>query len=99
MISLGTCRRAATGTRPAPVGWILAGATGETGETGRTVPRDHAAYARVCHPAERDRGWSNGAKSWPRRDGAMRWHALVGSSDPVNLTGSVWRNFPPERGT
>jgi hypothetical protein len=28
----------------------------------------------------------------------MQWHALVGSSDPLNITGSIWPGPNPQRG-
>ncbi|MEU3626616.1 hypothetical protein [Amycolatopsis coloradensis] len=89
---------------PTPAEWISSRLGGGFGAACRTVPRGYAAYARLCHPAERDRGgwanWSEAAAETGRRaHGAMQWHALVGSPDPVNLTGSLWRGSPPGRGT
>ncbi|RSN65328.1 hypothetical protein DMH01_02760 [Amycolatopsis sp. WAC 04182] len=89
---------------PSPAEWISPRLGGAFGAAGRTVPRGYAAYARLCHPAERDRGgwasWGEAAAETGRRaHGAMQWHALVGSPDPVNLTGSLWRGSPPGRGT
>lgn len=88
---------------PSPAEWISSRLGGAFGAACRTVPRGYPAYARICHPAERDRGgwasWSDAATETGRRaHGGMQWHAVVGSPDPVNLTGSLWRGTPPDRG-
>jgi hypothetical protein len=83
--------------------WIGPRLGGEFGAVGRTVPRGYAAYARICHPtAERDgrrTKWSEvGAATGRRAHRLMQWHSLVGSSDPVNIAGSIWPGTNPHRG-
>jgi hypothetical protein len=86
-----------------PAAWIGPRLGGEFGALGRTVPRGYAAYARICHPTA-DRGgqpatWSEVAAATGRRaHRLMQWHALVGSSDPLNITGSIWPGPNPQRG-
>jgi hypothetical protein len=88
---------------PSLADWISSRLGGAFGAATRAVPRGYDAYVRICHPAERDRGgWANwreaAAETGRRAHATMQWHALVGSPDPVNLTGSLWRGTPPDRG-
>jgi len=83
--------------------WIAPRLGGDLGVVGHTVPRRYSAYARICHPAvgpDGDRvGWSDVAGSTGRRaHSLMQWHALVGSQDSLNMTGSQWRGSNPQRG-
>jgi hypothetical protein len=83
--------------------WIAPRLGGEFGAVGRTVPRGYGAYARICHPtADRDgwpTKWSEVAAATGRRaHPLMQWHSLVGSSDPVNIAGSIWPGPNPQRG-
>jgi hypothetical protein len=70
---------------------------------GLTVPRSYPAYARICHPATNTTGepvsWSEVAEATGRRPHAlMQWHAIVGSPDSLNVTGSLWDGANPPRG-
>jgi hypothetical protein len=70
---------------------------------GLTVPRGYPAYARICHPAADNAGepvsWSEVARATGRRAHAlMQWHAIVGSPDYLNMTGSLWDGADPSRG-
>ena len=87
----------------AKASWIADRLTGPVGSVTGTVPAGFAAYARICHPIpDRSGGWV----SWPEVAAAtgrtahplMQWHALVGSSDPFNFTGSLWPTGAPARG-
>jgi hypothetical protein len=83
--------------------WIAPTLGGEFGAVTLQVPRGYEAYARLCHPATDRSGtpvsWSDVAKATGRRAHAlMQWHALVGSSDSLNFTGSLWDGDPPVRG-
>jgi hypothetical protein len=83
--------------------WLAPRLGGDFGALARTVPRGYAAYVRICHPAaDRDGSpvsWSEVARSTGRQaHPLMQWHALVGSPDPVNMTGSLWRGSDPQRG-
>jgi hypothetical protein len=83
--------------------WIAPRLTGAFGAVTLAVPNGYAAYARICHPAT---DTDNSLVSWPevaRQTGRkahplMQWHALVGSRDPFNFTGSQWSGGDPERG-
>jgi hypothetical protein len=84
-----------------PAGWIAPRLTGEVHTVTGNVPNGYAAYARICHPAPDDGdGWA----SWPevaaetgrRAHPTMQWHAVVGSPDPDNTEGSLWRGEDPE---
>ena len=86
-----------------PAAWISPQLGGDFGAVGRTVPRGYAAYARICHPATDPEGrpvsWSEVAAATGRQaHRLMQWHALVGSRDPLNLVGSLWRGSNPELG-
>lgn len=87
----------------APTEWIAPRLGGRFGAAGLTVPRGFSAYARICHPATDTAGqpvaWSKVAEATGRRPHAlMQWHAIVGSSDPLNMTGSLWDGADPPRG-
>lgn len=84
--------------------WIAPRLTGEFGAVTLTVPAGYPAYIRICHPALR-RGsdeladWSEVARETGRQTHpAMQWHALVGSPDYSNMSGSLWTGSNPERG-
>jgi hypothetical protein len=83
--------------------WIAPRLSSAFGAVTGTVPGGYPRYVRICHPAaERDGSWA----SWSRVAQAtgrqthplMQWHALVGSPDPLNMSGSLWRGRDPERG-
>jgi hypothetical protein len=72
------------------------------GYTKQQVPQIYEAYARILHPA-----WDEGNEvTWAevtRRLGTrahreMQWHAIVGSYDPFNFTGSRWSGGNPRTG-
>lgn len=84
--------------------WIAARLEGRFGVVTRTVPSGFAAYARVCHPATdrsgREATWPEVARQTGRQaHPLMQWHALVGSADSHNMTGSLWPGDDPRRGT
>jgi hypothetical protein len=73
------------------------------GAVTRTVPSGYPGYVRICHPAgERDGRsvtWSRVAQATGGQTSpVMQWHVLVGSPDPFNMRGSLWRGRYPERG-
>ncbi len=83
--------------------WIGSRLVGRFGAVTRAVPRGFASYARICHPATDDAGrratWSEVARQTGRQaHPLMQWHALVGSADPLNMTGSLWPGRDPHRG-
>jgi hypothetical protein len=83
--------------------WIEPRLRGRFGAVGIHVPRGYAAYARICHPPTDEAGrrvrWSDVADATGRRaHPTMQWHALVGSPDSLNFTGSLWAGEPPESG-
>jgi hypothetical protein len=83
--------------------WIAPKLGGEFGAVTLQVPSGYAAYARICHPARDEKGtpvsWSDVAAATGRQaHPLMQWHALVGSADPFNFAGSLWRGDAPERG-
>lgn len=86
-----------------PGEWIAPRLGGEFGAVTLAVPSGYEAYARICHPASDGDGravsWSEVAEATGRTvHPLMQWHTLVGSSDPFNFTGSLWRGGDPERG-
>src|SRR5689334_15363685 len=73
--------------------WIAPRFSGAFGAVTREVPVGFEAYVRICHPAKDSDGhylpWSAVAEVTGRQPHAlMQWHALVGSSDPLNFEGS-----------
>jgi len=83
--------------------WIAPRLGGEFGAVTRVVPSGYQAYARICHPPSDTSGrsvsWSDVASATTRTTHPlMQWHALVGSSDPFNFTGSLWPGGNPECG-
>jgi hypothetical protein len=89
--------------------WIKPRLGGEFGAVTLEVPKGYEAYARVFHPSRifhRDGDppwklvrWADVAKACgtiAHRE--MQWHALVGSSDPDNFTGSKWTGSDPSLG-
>ena len=83
--------------------WIAPTLGGEFGAVTLQVPSGYAAYVRIPHPAMDDCdapvSWSDVAAATGRQAHAlMQWHALVGSPDSLNFTGSLWCGGPPERG-
>ena len=91
----------ATGDESA-ASWLAARLSGEAGTVTGSVPDGFAAYARILHPSEHDQrrcSWSEVAQATGRRVHALtQWHALVGSSDSLNATGSLWPGGNPRRG-
>lgn len=86
-----------------PADWIAPRLSGHFGTVGLTVPRGYPAYARICHPAANTAGepvsWSEVAEATGQRPHAsMQWHAIVGSPDYLNMTGSLWDGAIPRRG-
>ncbi len=83
--------------------WIASRLGGGFGAVTRTVPSGFAAYVRICHPpTDRDRRlatWPTVARHTGRQaHPSMQWHALVGSADALNMTGSLWPGEDPQRG-
>lgn len=83
--------------------WIAPRLGGRFGAVTRTLPSGFAAYARVCHPATGGEGrlvtWPEVAEQTGREaHPVMQWHALVGSTDALNMTGSLWPGADPCRG-
>ena len=83
--------------------WIASRLEGRFGAVTRPVPSGFAAYARICHPATDRAGrlttWTEVARETGRQaHPSMQWHALVGSADPLNMTGSLWPGDDPQRG-
>jgi hypothetical protein len=83
--------------------WIAPRLGGDFGAVTLAVPSGYESYVRICHPAwdqdETPVSWSVVAKATGRQvHPLMQWHALVGSPDPFNFTGSLWPGRPPERG-
>jgi hypothetical protein len=83
--------------------WIEPRLRGDFGAVTLAVPSGYAAYARICHPASDRHGnavsWSEVASETGRTaHPLMQWHALVGSPDALNFTGSLWSGGDPERG-
>lgn len=86
-----------------PGEWIAPRLGGEFGVVTLAVPSGYEAYARICHPASDGDGcavsWSEVAEATGRTaHPLMQWHTLVGSSDPFNFAGSLWRGGDPEWG-
>lgn len=83
--------------------WIAPRLRGEVGTVTGQVPSGYRAYARICHPASDSDGrpvsWQSVASATGRTaHPLMQWHALVGSADPFNYTGSLWPGGDPARG-
>src|SRR5882757_7046484 len=83
--------------------WIAPRLGGAFGAVTQAVPVGFEAYVRICHPAEDSEGgytsWSAVAEATGRQSHTvMQWHALVGSSDPLNFEGSLWPHYSPDRG-
>jgi hypothetical protein len=83
--------------------WIEPRLRGDFGAVTLAVPSGYAAYARICHPASDPQGnpvsWLEVASETGRTVHAlMQWHALVGSADALNFSGSLWPGGDPERG-
>ncbi len=86
-----------------PGAWVARELTGEIGTVTGTLPSGYQAYVRICHPAsdhdQRPVSWAEVANATRRRvHPLMQWHALVGSPDSLNMTGSLWRGGNPQRG-
>jgi hypothetical protein len=86
-----------------PTDWVAPRLSGRFGAVGLTVPRGYPAYARICHPTTNTAGepvnWSDVAETTGRQPHAlMQWHAIVGSPDYLNMTGSLWDGANPCRG-
>ena len=82
--------------------WLATRLSREAGTVSRSVPDGFAAYARIFHPSEHDQrrcSWWAVAPATGRRVHALtQWHALVGSPDSLNATGSLWPGGNPRRG-
>ena len=83
--------------------WIAARLGGAFGAVTRAVPSGFAGYVRICHPPSdqdaRRVSWHAVARQTGRRaHPVMQWHALVGSADALNVTGSLWPGENPQRG-
>lgn len=83
--------------------WIEPRLGGEFGAVTLQVPKGFEAYARVFHPASNPEGkpvsWAEVASALGRTaHREMQWHALVGSSDTFNFTGSEWEGGNPSLG-
>jgi len=83
--------------------WIAPRLGGEFGAVTRAVPSGYEAYARICHPPGDREGcpvrWSDVARVTGRTaHPLMQWHALVGSWDSLDFTGSLWPGCDPSRG-
>ena len=94
---LSFCKDASSGA------WIDPLLGGEFGAVSLQVPNCFPAYARICHPAKDVDGlpvdWVTVASATGRTPHAlMQWHALVGSPDPFNFTGSLWPGQEPDLG-
>lgn len=88
---------------PSAAAWVARRLTGGVSTVTGTVPSDYPAYARICHPApdREDRlvSWVTVANATGRRvHPLMQWHALVGSPDYLDMTGSLWSGKDPDRG-
>lgn len=67
------------------------------------IPVDYEAYVRIFHPARDTEG---NAVTWAEVAGRlgrtahreMQWHAIVGSPDPPQMTGSEWSGENPNIG-
>jgi hypothetical protein len=73
------------------------------GYTKQQVPQIYEAYARILHPAWDDEGnevtWAEVTRRLgTRAHREMQWHAIVGSYDPFNFTGSRWSGERPYTG-
>jgi hypothetical protein len=73
------------------------------GYTKQQVPQIYEAYARILHPAWDHEGnevtWAEVARRLgTRAHREMQWHAIVGSYDPFNFTGSRWSGGDPRTG-
>jgi hypothetical protein len=73
------------------------------GYTKQQVPQIYEAYARILHPAWDDEGnevtWAEVARRLgTRAHREMQRHAIVGSYDPFNFTGSRWSGGDPRTG-
>jgi hypothetical protein len=73
------------------------------GYTKQQVPQIYDAYARILHPAWDDEGnkvtWAEVTRRLgTRAHREMQWHAIVGSYDPFNFTGSRWSGGDPVTG-
>jgi hypothetical protein len=85
-------------------GWIASGLRdGFGGFVKQQVPQVYEAYARVLHPAWDDEHdevtWAEVARRLgTRAHSEMQWHAIVGSYDSSNFTGSRWPGGDPAMG-
>lgn len=83
--------------------WIEPELTGKFGTVGGLVPSRYQSFIRIFHPATTSDGkpatWSQVAKAMGRTmHPCVQWHALLGSSDPEEFSGSEWSGGYPERG-
>jgi hypothetical protein len=82
------------------IGPALVGGFG--GHVKQQVPQVYEAYARIFHPASDEEGNEVSWEEVARQLGTtahreMQWHAIVGSYDSSNFTGSRWAGGPPAR--
>jgi hypothetical protein len=82
------------------IGPALRGGFG--GHVKQQVPQIYDAYVRIFHPAFDEEGNEVSWEVVARQLGTtahreMQWHAIVGSYDSSNFTGSRWAGEPPRR--
>jgi hypothetical protein len=83
--------------------WVLSAlADGFGGLVKQQVPQRYAAYARIFHPTTDEAGEEVTWAEVARRLGTtahreMQWHAIVGSYDYSNFSGSRWPGSDPSR--
>lgn len=83
--------------------WIASRLTGALGTVCGSVASGYQAYARICHPA---RDSDDRLVTWPQvaevtgrqAHPLMQWHALIRSTDHLNLHGSLWPGSHPAQG-
>lgn len=83
--------------------WIEPELQAGLGTVGSIVPARYPAYARIFHPAYSPAGvpmrWGSVARTTGRRMHSLaQWHALIGASDPDDLSDSNWSGGHPDRG-
>ncbi len=89
---------------PTVARWITSGLDNHFATVASVVPTGYQAYARILHPARDESGkqtsWSAVAYTTGRQPHAlMQWHALVGVTDPMDMSKSLWHGERPIRGS
>lgn len=84
--------------------WIPPRLTGKFGRIDAFVPLGYEAYVRVFHPATTPSDYAISWKEVARETGSTfsstaQWHALVGASDPEELTDATWVGEAPDKGS